>query len=536
MIKHARVVTLDDLAGASTVVVPVIFDDDRALIAEAIPAHVAGRELVRSLSPEWCAAHGLSATAGSAISWGSFDGPALVLVSLGSSYNHAESFRLAGAAAVQCGEGDAVVFLLPTDGIEFPDDAAQALVEGALLASYDFKKPDDERTFDVIALGVPLPSVADHDDVVEGVRRGELVADGVNWAKRLIDTPPNELSPKELAKRFAYRLGDDPGVQVEIWTESKIRDERLGGLLGVGAGSAEPTRLVYAMYQPPVATAHVALVGKGITFDSGGLSIKTGEGMMAMKTDMSGAAIVMATLSIVARLQLPVRVTAIAPMSENLSGDRATRPGDVLTIRNGMTIEVLNTDAEGRLVLADGLCLAVEANPDAIIDVATLTGAQGVALGDEIGGLFASTDEVAQLLLDASARSGEMLWRLPLAAKYEKHIDSDIADMKNTGKPGKAGAISAALLLQRFTDGRPWGHLDIAGPGRADATRGYVTKGATAFSARTLVEFLSHVALVREGPIVDADDADLIADADVVIDADFAVDADAVVDAVIDQD
>jgi leucyl aminopeptidase len=262
---------------------------------------------------------------------------------------------------------------------------------------------------------------------------------------------------------------------------------------------------VYAIYQPPMATAHVALVGKGITFDSGGLSIKPAAGMESMKTDMSGAAIVMAALSIVARLQLPVRVTAITPLSENLSGDRATRPGDVLTIRNGMTIEVLNTDAEGRLVLADGLSLAVEANPDAIIDVATLTGAQAVALGDEVGALFSSTDELAQLLLEAGERSGEMLWRLPLVTNYEKHIDSDIADMKNTGKAAKAGAISAALLLQRFTDGRPWAHLDIAGPGRSDATRGYVTKGGTAFGTRTLVEFLSHVALSSAESAFDAE-------------------------------
>jgi leucyl aminopeptidase len=505
MIKDARVVTLDDLAAATTVVVPVIFDEGGALIAEAIPAMVAGWEVPRTLSASWCASTALNASAGSATTWSTFEGPSVMLVSLGSSYNDAESFRLAGATATQRASGDAVVFLLPTDGIELPDEAAQALVEGALLGAYDYKRPEDERSFAVVPLGVPLPSVADHDDVVEGVRRGVILAEGVNWAKRLIDTPPNELSPKELAKRVAYRLGDDPDVQVEIWTGSKIREERLGGLLGVGAGSAEPTRLVYAMYQPPVATAHVALVGKGITFDSGGLSIKTADGMTTMKTDMSGAAIVMATLSMVAQLQLPVRVTAIAPMSENLSGDRATRPGDVLTIRNGMTIEVLNTDAEGRLILADGLSLAVEANPDAIIDVATLTGAQAVALGDEVGGLFASTDELAQLLLDASERSGELMWRLPLVSKYEKHIDSDVADMKNIGKPGKAGAIAAALLLQRFTDGRPWAHLDIAGPGRADATRGYVTKGATAFSARTLVEFLSDVAAQDEDYWPDVD-------------------------------
>ena len=491
MIKHARVVTMVEFADASTLVVPVIVDADEALVAESVPSSLGGYDIPRSLDASWCSARGLSATAGTTLTWSSPGRPTVVLVSIGSSYNQPEGFRCAGAGAAQAAHGADVVFLLPTGGIEFPGAAAQALVEGALLASYDFKKPDEDRRFDVVAVGVPLPGVADHDDVVEGARRGEIVADAVNWAKRLIDTPPNELSPKEMAKRVALRLGEDARVQVEVWTEYKIREERLGGLLGVGAGSAEPTRLVYAVYQPPVAVAHVALVGKGITFDSGGLSIKTGEGMMTMKTDMSGAAIVMAALSIVARLELPVRITAIAPITENLSGEEAMRPGDVLTTRNGMTIEVLNTDAEGRLVLADGLALAVEANPDAIIDVATLTGAQTVALGDEVGALFASTDELAQLLCEAGERSGETLWRLPLVAKYEKHIDSDVADMKNIGKAGRAGAIVAALLLQRFTDGRPWAHLDIAGPGRAEATRGYVTKGATAFGARALVEFLA---------------------------------------------
>jgi leucyl aminopeptidase len=181
-------------------------------------------------------------------------------------------------------------------------------------------------------------------------------------------------------------------------------------------------------------------------------------------------------------------------MTENLVGDKATKPGDVLTIRNGMTIEVLNTDAEGRLILADGLSLAAETNADSIIDVATLTGAQNVALGDEVGALFASNDELASQLLDASLRSGETLWRLPLVDSYESHFESDIADMKNMGKPPRAGSIIGALILRRFTAGKPWAHLDIAGPARADGTRGYTTKGATAFSVRTLVEYLSALA------------------------------------------
>jgi leucyl aminopeptidase len=266
--------------------------------------------------------------------------------------------------------------------------------------------------------------------------------------------------------------------------------------LGVGEGSAQPCRLAYATYDPnPEAELpHIALVGKGVTFDSGGLTLKTGEGMMAMKTDMTGAAVVMAAVSIASRLGLQLKITAIAPMTENLPSDRATKPGDVLTIRNGMTIEVLNTDAEGRLILADGLSLAVEANPDAIIDVATLTGAQRVALGDEVGAIFTSTDELADYFAIASARSGELLWRMPLVESYESTIESDVADMKNMGKTGSGGMIAAALILQRFTDGRPWAHIDIAGPGRSDSNRGYTTKGATAFSARTIVEFLEAVA------------------------------------------
>jgi leucyl aminopeptidase len=213
--------------------------------------------------------------------------------------------------------------------------------------------------------------------------------------------------------------------------------------------------------------------------------------MKTMKTDMTGAAIVMAVLSMASRLGLQVKVTAIAPLTENLLGDRATKPGDVLTIRNGMTIEVLNTDAEGRLILADGLSLAVETDAEVIIDVATLTGAQNTALGDEVGALYASTDELAAALTAAGARSGETLWRMPLVDRYESHIESDVADMKNIGKPPRAGSIVAALLLRRFTNARPWVHLDIAGPARNEAPRGYQTKGATAFSARALVEYLA---------------------------------------------
>jgi leucyl aminopeptidase len=373
---------------------------------------------------------------------------------------------------------------------------ASALVEGALLSSFSYKKDAVTGRFAVAVVGASLPSVPEHDAIEVAVSRGATIAEGVNWAKRLIDTPAGYLPPKELARKVERRLDDDPSVKVDVWNEKRCADERLGGLIGVGAGSAEPVRMVIAKYAPKGSNnwPHVALVGKGVCFDSGGLSLKSGEGMMTMKYDMSGAAIVMAATSIAARLGLQVRVTAYAPMTENMPSGTAIKPGDVITIRNGKTVEVLNTDAEGRLILADALSLAVEANPDAIIDVATLTGAVKIALGEDIGAIFASTDELADLFTGAASEVGEPFWRLPLYDAYESHIESDVADLKNLGKAGSAGTISAALFLRHFTSGRPWIHLDIAGAGRTESPKGFQSKGALAYSARSMVQFLANVA------------------------------------------
>jgi len=238
---------------------------------------------------------------------------------------------------------------------------------------------------------------------------------------------------------------------------------------------------------------HVVLVGKGITFDSGGLSLKTAEGMTTMKTDMSGAAIVLAALSACADLGVRVKVTALAPITENMPGARAVKPGDVLTIRNGSTIEVLNTDAEGRLVLADALSLAAEIDPppDAIVDVATLTGAAVVALGTGMAAIFGSDEPLVERVRRSGDRVGERLWPMPLPEDYADHIESEVADMKNIGRPGQAGSIAAALLLARFTGGLPWAHLDIAGPGRSPESSGYLSKGGTAFGVRTLLALLA---------------------------------------------
>ncbi len=492
----ARVTTATEGATRATVVVPVTFDRGEAVVASAVPEVVGGHSLPRLFSAAWCAQQGLKETPGSSTVVRSFAGLNVALVTLGATLNDAEAYRLAGAAAVRCaGDGD-VAFLFATGGLDDPMVVAQALVEGALLSSYRFKSTSPDASFDVVPLGDPLPSVGVHDQVSEGVRRGVIVARGANWAKRLVDTPAGDLSPKRLANVARDRVESDPFVTVDIWTKSRIVDERLGALLGVSQGSHQPPRLIWATYDPDPSASlpHVALVGKGVTFDSGGLSLKTGEAMMTMKTDMTGSVEVVAALSIASRLGLRVKVTAIAPLAENLPGGSAIKPGDILTARNGTTIEVLNTDAEGRLLLADGLSLAAEINPDAIIDVATLTGAQRVALGDQIGAYFASTEELAAYVDAASATSGEPFWRLPFHDGYEAHVESDVADVKNIGKPLLAGALIAALILRRFTDGRPWVHLDIAGPSRADVDRGYTTKGGTAFGVRTLVALLDAVA------------------------------------------
>jgi leucyl aminopeptidase len=499
MRRTVRIGTPSELDSFALVAVVARASDDQFTLSSFTPNVIGGVTLPQQYGIEWAKRQGLSPSVASASVLRSFATTDVALISGGDALlNSLDEWRRIAASAVRSAGKRSAALILATADVTDALSVGRALGEGALLASYDFfDGPDDEVTeFVVVPVG-SLPTVEFHDALDAGCREGATVGEAVNWAKLLIDTPPSQMTPKELAKRAVRRIEVKEHITISSWAESKIEDERLGGLLGVARGSAQAPRLVYATYDPDpeAALVHVALVGKGITFDSGGLSLKSGEGMMTMKTDMSGAAVVLAVLSAVADLALRIKLTVIAPLTENLPGHRAIMPGDVLTIRNGKTIEVLNTDAEGRLVLADGLSLAVEASPDAIIDVATLTGAQVVALGDEVAALFSSDDDLAAALMGASDVSGEALCRLPLFDNYDAHIESDVADMKNIGKPGKAGSITAALLLRRFTDGLPWAHLDIAGPGRADAARGYYTKGATAFSARTIIEYLRSMTL-----------------------------------------
>jgi leucyl aminopeptidase len=494
MSRTARLGATTELDGVGVVAVVARAIDDEFTIDGSVPHEIGTLTVSRSLSSEWAKRQGLTDTVGSTALLRSYGDVDLAFVSGGSTgTNSLDEWRRIAAAVVRLAGDSNAALLLPIDDVTDSRAVGQALSEGALLASYDFREFGDESTTEFVIVPVgSLPTIDFHDALESGVANGVAVGESMNWAKFLIDTPAGVLTPKDLAKRAVRVLAKLPHVDIASWSEPKIEDEKLGGLLGVSAGSAQAPRLLYATYDPEPQSelTHVALVGKGVTFDSGGLSLKSGDGMMTMKTDMTGAATVLAVLSAASRVGLRVKLTVITPLTENLPGPRATKPGDVLTIRNGMTIEVLNTDAEGRLILADGLSLAVEASPDAIIDVATLTGAQRVALGDEVGALFSTSDDLASQLLAASDVSGEAMCRLPLFDNYDSHVTSDVADMKNIGKPQNAGAVVAALILRKFTADVPWAHFDIAGPGRCDAPRAYYTKGATAFSGRTILEYL----------------------------------------------
>jgi leucyl aminopeptidase len=370
-----------------------------------------------------------------------------------------------------------------------PARAARAVVEGLVLGGYQYtsfkSKPgpnDLERVVLVGGAGKRIQTAVDH---------ALAVTEAVCLARDLVNEPGGSLTPTKLAERAA-KVGEQAGFVVVVWDQKKIKAERLGGLLGVNRGSTQQPRLLELRYEPDRPRATVALVGKGITFDSGGLSIKTSDGMIGMKGDMGGGAAVLGAFAAIAALGAKVRVLGFIPLTDNMPGPDATRVGDVLTIRNGTTVEVLNTDAEGRLILADGLSLASEAAPDAIVDLATLTGACMVALGDRTAGLMGNHRGWIDQVRAAADDAGEAVWPLPLPPYLRAKLDSDIADLKNITGGRYGGALSAGLFLQEFVgDGIPWAHLDIAGPADASEVDGEVVKGGTGFGVRTLVELLT---------------------------------------------
>ncbi|MBE2187060.1 MAG: leucyl aminopeptidase [Rhodothermales bacterium] len=403
------------------------------------------------------------------------------------------------AAEAKTLKADTVAFTMPDLKLD-ADTMAQALVEGFMLASYRFLryKSDGDGGFkgtERIVLHAEKQEKAGR----RGGERGRDVAEAVLTARDLVNRSPNEKTATMLGKEFE-RMGKKHGFEVAIWDKAVIEEEKMGGLLAVNLGSTEPPAFAVLEYTPenPVNERPVILVGKGVTFDTGGLSLKpTPDSMDHMKADMSGAAAVAGTFEAIARLKLPLHVIGLIPMTDNRPGENAYVPGDVITMHSGKTVEVLNTDAEGRLILADALSYAKTFKPELVIDIATLTGAQVIALGSDVGAAMTNqTDAAWRDRLDAieraGERSGDLVHRLPTYDFYARQLDTEVADMKNIGGR-EAGTITAAKFLEAFTD-YPWLHLDIAGPAFLSKAKPYRPAGGTGFGVRLIVEFLREYA------------------------------------------
>lgn len=367
---------------------------------------------------------------------------------------------------------------------------AEAAVEGALLGLYRFagykKEMPDEPDPKEMTL---LPGARPGGRLAKAVQEAVAICEAVYWVRDLVSQPANHLTPRRLAEQ-ALLMAKASGLSCTVLEEEELRSLNMGGILGVASGSQEPPRLIVLEYGRTFrASPTLALVGKGITFDSGGISLKPAEKMDQMKDDMAGGAVVLGVLQAAARLRLPLHLVGVIPATENLPSGSAYKPGDVLSTMSGKSIEVVNTDAEGRVILADALTYALRFKPELLIDLATLTGACIVALGDQIAGLMGTHQEAMEQLRKASEITGEDIWPLPLKEEYEELIKSDVADVKNSGGR-EAGAIQGGLFLKKFVGDTPWIHLDIAGPVWTDKDRPYKPKGATGFGVRLLIEFL----------------------------------------------
>ena len=375
------------------------------------------------------------------------------------------------------------------------DDAA-AVAEGLLLGSYAFSDYKTDEGKAPLGDATVVTRKSRDKAVKAALTRAETVAEAVNRTRSWVNTPARDLTPAAFADA-AVAHAKGLKLKVDVLDEKALAKAGYGGILGVGQGSANPPRLVRIAFRPSRAKKHVALVGKGITFDSGGLSLKPNDAMVTMKSDMSGAAAVVAAVVALARLAPRVAVTAYAPMAENMPSGSAQRPSDVLTMYGGKTVEVLNTDAEGRLVLADAIVRAAEDSPDLIVDIATLTGACVVALGTRVAGIMANDDDLLEKVHDAADRAGEQMWPLPMPEELREKLDSPLADIANLGERW-GGALSAGVFLKEFVaDGVAWAHLDIAGPAFNDKPFGYTPKGGTGAGVRTLIQVVDDVAAGR---------------------------------------
>ena len=368
-----------------------------------------------------------------------------------------------------------------------PEDSAQAVVEGSLLGLYDFiryKKPEYE---DIKQILVVEREKGKLPDVERGSHKGRIIAEATILARDMVNEPANHMTPTLMAE-MAKEVADKHGLGVKVFDSEEMESMGMGALLGVAKGSSQAPKLITLSYKGDESSdSSIGFIGKGVAFDSGGISIKPSEGMGEMKEDMAGGAVVMAALSAIAQLKPNVNIAAIVPATENLPSGSALKPGDIVKAMNGKTIEVISTDAEGRLILADALSYAVRQGLSPLVDVATLTGACRVALGTLYSGVFGNKQELMNNVLQAADRAGERLWQMPMPEEYKEQNKSQIADIKNTGDR-YGGAITAALFLSEFVSNTPWVHIDIAGTASSNKESGYTVKGATGVGVRTLIE------------------------------------------------
>ena len=420
------------------------------------------------------------------------EGPTVVAVGVGDQPTTSTLRDAAAAFARATGSAARLATNLADLGTVDADAAAQAVVEGVTLARYRYvgQKNDTSGSQPVESLALVVGAKSDAA-ASKGAVRATATTRSAMLARELANTPPSHLTARDLADR-AVELAAEHGLQVEIFDKDALEVLGCGGILGVNAGSVEPPRMIKLTYTPRNARAHLALVGKGVMYDSGGISLKPSNPSHAMmKMDMSGAAAVLGAMTALGDIGCRNKVTAWLMCTDNMPSGSAMKLGDVLHIRNGKTVEIHNTDAEGRLILADGLSLAAEEAPDAIVDIATLTGAAMAALGQEMAAVIGSHDALVAQVQASAEQVDEPVWRLPLAAdRYRKLLDSVVADMKNVGGP-YAGATTAAIFLSEFVGDVPWAHLDIAGPMNVDNDSGWRSKGATGFGTRLLIDLAS---------------------------------------------
>jgi leucyl aminopeptidase len=423
---------------------------------------------------------------------GRIPSPRVLVVGLGKSdaFN-GQVLRNTLAVAARClrraGAESVAMSADPSLGLE-ADVCAQAIVEGIVLGHYRYlvhkKEPEDKRAIRELTL---VEADASRVEAVRlGAERGHVSAEATTWARDLANEPANFMTPSELAER-ARQVAQELGLEYEVLERKDMEEMGMEAFLGVAQGSQQPPKLIILRYRGAAPEAKtLGLVGKGITFDSGGISIKPSQRMQEMKADMAGGAAVIAAIRALAQLKARVNVTAIVPATENMPGGSAQRPGDVVRAMNGKTIEVVNTDAEGRLILADALCYARKLGLSPVVDVATLTGSMSVILGKVAFGAMTNDDSLFDRVRQAAEAAGEKVWQLPLFEEYKEKLDSEVADIKNVGGR-EAGSITAAIFLKEFIEDTPWVHLDIAGVDQHDEVKGIFLKGASGTGVRTLI-------------------------------------------------